>query len=77
VGRRERQLEALEVTDPILQWAMASAPARVLLQPWQPWRLLSTLAGGGLDDAVEGLSLAVEPEGPSLRLHGRLELGSS
>jgi hypothetical protein len=77
VGRRERQLEALEAADPILQWAMASAPARALLQPWQPWRLLSTLAGGGLDDAVEGLGLALEPEGRSLHLHGRLELGTS
>ena len=77
VGRRERQLEALEAADPILQWAMASAPARALLQPWQPWRLLSTLAGGGLDEAVEGLSLALEPEGRSLHLRGRLELGTS
>jgi hypothetical protein len=47
------------------------------LQPWKPWRLLSILAGGGLDGSLEGLSLAVEPEGRSLHLHGRLELGSS
>jgi hypothetical protein len=77
VDRRERQLQALHTTAPILQWAMGSAPARALLQPWKPWQLLSTLAGGGFDGAVEGLSLAVEPEGPSLHLHGRLELGSS
>jgi hypothetical protein len=56
---------------------MARTPARALLQPWQPWRLLSTLAGGGLDGAVEGLGLAVESEGRSLHLRGRLELGTS
>jgi len=76
VRRRERQLEALAGTDPIFQWVMGSEPARAVLQPWQPWRLLSTLAGGGLEGSVEGLSLALEPEGQTLHLHGRLELGS-
>ena len=55
---------------------MGSEPARAVLQPWQPWRLLSTLAGGGLEGSVEGLSLALEPEGQTLHLHGRLEIGS-
>ncbi len=75
--RRERQLETLGATDPVFQWAMARRPALDLLQPWQPWRLLAALAGGGLEGPVQGMSLAFAPDGPSLHLQGRLELGSS
>jgi hypothetical protein len=74
---RRRQLEALGAGQAPLQWALAADPARALLRPWQPWRLLSALAGGGLDGAVEGISLALQPEGAQLRIQARLELAGA
>lgn len=72
--QRQHQLQELGQPQAPLQWALAEGPARALLQAWQPWRLLSTLAGGGLAEPVQGLTLAMEPEGATLRLQGRLEL---
>lgn len=59
-----------------LQWSLDSDGARALLRSWQPWRLLSALAGGGLDGPVRGLALAVEspPELSALELRARLNL---
>jgi hypothetical protein len=81
--RRERQLEALDLPDAVLAWALAEAPARSLLQEWRPWRRLSALAGGPLEGPVQGLALAFQgaapAEGPAsgqvqeLRLRARLE----
>ncbi|MEB3170148.1 MAG: DUF3352 domain-containing protein [Synechococcaceae cyanobacterium] len=72
-----QRLEALQEPQAPLRWALAAAPARELLQPWRPWRLLTALAGGGPQPPVGGLALALEPEGSSLRLRARLELGSA
>jgi len=56
-----------------LRWAVAGAPARELLQQWQPWQLLSGLAGQPLGEAAQGLALAVEPDGGQLLLKARLQ----
>ncbi|MEB3200830.1 MAG: DUF3352 domain-containing protein [Synechococcaceae cyanobacterium] len=73
-SRAPRQLEALGAGEAPLQWALVEERARALLQPWQPWRLLTALAGGGLDPAVQGVSLALEPRGSHLQLRARLDL---
>jgi len=74
--RRLRQLEALDLPEAPLQWALAAEPARSLLRDWLPWRRLSTLAGGPLDGPVRGLALAVQPGVDGLRLRARLDFGS-
>jgi hypothetical protein len=76
--RLQQRLEALERPSAPLRWALESEPARALLQPWRPWRLLTALAGGGLEQPVRGLALAVDGEeagGAALRLQARLDLG--
>jgi hypothetical protein len=70
-----QRLEALALPRAPLRWALAAEPTRRLLQPWRPWRRLTALAGGGAQPPVRGLALAVEPDGASLRLQARLELG--
>jgi hypothetical protein len=72
-----RALSELGVPQAPLQWSLDGDGARGLLRSWQPWRLLSALAGGGLDGPVRGLALAVQsPEGTSaLELRARLNLG--
>jgi hypothetical protein len=76
VVRRRRQLTGLDRPGAPLQWALADEPALHLLRAWQPWKLLSALAGGGLDPSVRGLALSLEsdPEG-ALQIEGQLELG--
>ncbi|MCP9772562.1 DUF3352 domain-containing protein [Synechococcus sp. Tobar12-5m-g] len=74
------QLAGLGAPSAPLQAALAPPPARLLVARWQPWRLLTGLAGSQLPSSVQGLSLSLEPEpgqghGAALRLHGRLELG--
>jgi hypothetical protein len=73
-SRRLAQLEALNQPTAPLQWAGASGPARQLMQSWQPWRLLAGVAAQPLTPAVEGLAVALEPDGSRLHLKGRLEL---
>jgi hypothetical protein len=72
---RLRQLEALARPQAPLQWALDGDAARALLSEWQPWRLLSALAGGGLEGAVSGLAVAAEPSSTGLALQAWLELG--
>ena len=79
-GPRLDQLAALGASSAPLQAALGPEPARLLLARWQPWRLLSGLAGSHLTTSIQGLSFSLEPEreqgdGAALRLHGRLELG--
>ncbi len=75
-GRGSQQLQdalrALDHAEAPLQWALIEEPTRELLRSWQPWQLLSALAGGGLDGAVRGLALALEPEGRTVHLQARL-----
>jgi hypothetical protein len=73
-GREELQaaLAALDRADAPLQWALTRGPSRELLRLWQPWQLLSALAGGGLDGEVQGLAVALQPEGRTLHLQARL-----
>ncbi len=76
--RLEQRLVALERPEAPLRWALEPEPARDLLKPWRPWRLLTALAGGGLEQPVRGLALSVDSEGSgtaALRLQARLELG--
>jgi hypothetical protein len=72
--QRQRQLAVLPLPLAPLQWALGREPALALLQGWQPWRLLSALAGGGLGGSVQGLALAVQPEGQVLQLAAQLDL---
>jgi hypothetical protein len=74
-GRRRRQLAALGEEGAPFRWVMGRDPALALLRPWQPWRLLSALAGGGLEEGVEGIALALGPEAQGLHLSARLEVG--
>ena len=80
-SERLAQLQDLEDQAAPLQWAMAAPPARSLLARWDPWQLLTGLAGVPLAPSVQGLALSLEddsaatPAAPALRLHGRLELG--
>ena len=71
--QRLAQLEALAAPQALLRWALAAAPAGDLLQQWQPWQLVSGLAGRPLTDAVQGLALAVEPGSGELLLKARLQ----
>ena len=75
-GRGREQLQAalvaLDRAEAPLQWALTGVPARELLRLWQPWQLLSALAGGGLDGAVQGMAVALEPEGSTLHVQARL-----
>ena len=71
--QRLAQLEDLEAPQALLRWAVAAAPARELLQQWQPWQLLSGLAGQPLAEAAQGLALSVEPDGAQLLLKARLQ----
>ncbi|MFN6131823.1 MAG: DUF3352 domain-containing protein, partial [Synechococcaceae cyanobacterium] len=73
--QRLRQLEALARPLAPLHWALDGPTARTLLSDWQPWRLLSALAGGGLEDSISGLAVAAEPSSMGLALKARLELG--
>ena len=72
-----QRLEALQEPQAPLRWALAAAPARELLRPWRPWRLLTALAGGGPEPPVRGLALALEPDDSALRLRARLDLGAA
>jgi hypothetical protein len=72
---RLRQLEALARPLAPLQWALDGPAARSLLGDWQPWRLLTALAGGGLENSISGLAVAAEPSSMGLALQARLELG--
>jgi len=73
-GSQELQaaLQALNHPEAPLQWVLSAVPSRQLLRAWQPWQLLSALAGGGLDDSVRGLAVALEPEGRTLHVQARL-----
>jgi len=71
--QRLAQLDALAAPQALLRWAVAAGPARELLQQWQPWQLLSGLAGQPLDEAARGLALSVEPQGGQLLLKARLQ----
>ena len=77
LGRLRMGLEGLGLPAAPWQWALAGPQAREALRGWQPWRWLTALAGGGLDGAVQGLSLAVETPGDpaQLQLQARLDLG--
>jgi hypothetical protein len=73
----QRGLRELGAPQAPFQWSLDGDGARALLRSWQPWRLLSALAGGGLDGPVRGLVLALEspPELSALELRARLNLG--
>ncbi|MEB3256467.1 MAG: DUF3352 domain-containing protein [Synechococcaceae cyanobacterium] len=70
-----QRLDELAQPQAPLRWALAADPARRLLGPWRPWRLLTALAGGGPETPVRSLALALEPEGTTLHLRAQLELG--
>jgi len=81
---KERLLQLQALGSPLapLQAALAPEPARRLLALWQPWRLLTGLAGSPLANTIDGLAFSLEAEAPAdteaepaLRLRGRLELG--
>ncbi|MCT0209703.1 MAG: hypothetical protein DCF18_06715 [Cyanobium sp.] len=78
-SERLAQLQGLEDHAAPLQWAMAAPSARALLARWDPWLLLTGLAGEPLAPTVQGLAVSLESDpaaaAPALRLHGRLELG--
>lgn len=78
-SERLAQLQGLEDQAAPLQWAMAAPSARALLARWDPWLLLTGLAGEPLAPTVQGLAVSLESDpaaaAPALRLHGRLELG--
>ncbi|MEO1003783.1 MAG: DUF3352 domain-containing protein [Cyanobacteria bacterium J06638_7] len=68
-------LAALDLPAAPLRWALAAEPARELLPGWQPWRLLSALAGEPLAAPVHGLGLALQGEDGALHLRARLSYG--
>jgi hypothetical protein len=72
---RLRQLETLARPLAPVQWALDGPAARALLGDWQPWRLLTALAGGGLEGSITGFAVAAEPSSAGLALQARLELG--
>ncbi|MEB3277011.1 MAG: DUF3352 domain-containing protein [Cyanobacteriota bacterium] len=65
-------LDQLAAPRALLRWALAPAPARQLLQRWQPWQLLSGVAAAPLADAVQGLSLSLEAQDSQLQLKAQL-----
>ncbi|KMM17437.1 DUF3352 domain-containing protein [Synechococcus sp. GFB01] len=73
--RRLAQFEELGLPSAPLRWAAGSGRAGELLQDWRPWRLLTALAAQPLTPSVQGLSLALEPDGANLHLKARLDLG--
>jgi hypothetical protein len=69
-----QRLDDLDLPRAPLRWSLAADPARTLLGPWRPWRLLTALAGGGPEPPVRGLALALEPDAAGLHLRARLDL---
>ena len=67
---RLEQLKGLDLPAAPLQWVMAEERAQSLLQRWTTWRLFSGLAGQPLAEAVQGLSLGLEPESDPAALGG-------
>ena len=72
---RVEQLERLGQENAALRWVVDGPEAQQVLAAWPLWRLVNALAGGGLNEPVQGLGLAVDNAGESLRLQARLELG--
>jgi len=72
--QRLAQLEALALPAAPLQWAGGKALSQQLIQAWRPWRLLAGLAAQPLTPAVDGLAVALEPDGTALHLKARLDL---
>jgi hypothetical protein len=72
------RLQGLAASSAPLQWSLDAQGTRALLRSWQPWRLLSALAGGGLDAPLQGLALAVQSptDQPAVELRAQLQLGS-
>jgi hypothetical protein len=70
--RRARQLETLASPTAPFQWALAPVPARELLHGLVPWRLLSSLAGASLEDPVNGVTVALEPQQGGLGVEARI-----
>jgi hypothetical protein len=71
------QLEALDVPEAGLQWALDGPRARALLMAWQPWQRLTALAGGPLADPVEGLALALRGAPGAVLVQGQLNFGGA
>jgi hypothetical protein len=59
---RARQLDALGHPQAPLRWVLGEEAASALLQRWQPWTLLTTLAGGPLAPGLQSLAVAIEPD---------------
>ena len=58
---RQRQLTELNRPNAPLRWVLGQEAASALLQPWRPWTLLSSLAGGPLAQGLQSLAIAIEP----------------
>jgi len=61
VFARQRQLTELNRPNAPLRWVLGQEAASALLQPWRPWTLLSSLAGGPLAQGLQSLAIAIEP----------------
>ncbi len=79
-----RQLQDEGVAPFAQQLALAKEPSRVLLQKWQPWSLIQSVAGTPLLPAVQELALGVgtdhdmgndRPENHQLRFRAQLRFG--
>jgi hypothetical protein len=74
---RERQLAALGHPQAPLRWVLGEDDASALLQGWQPWTLLTTLAGGPLAPGLRSLALAIEPDQAPVRWTAQLQFAET
>jgi hypothetical protein len=72
VQERQRQLDALDAPQAPLRWVLGPEAASALLPRWQPWTILSSVAGGPLAQGLQSLAIAIEPDASGLRWTVRL-----
>jgi hypothetical protein len=74
---RERQLRALGHPQAPLRWVLGQEESSALLERWQPWTLLTTLAGGPLAPGLRSLALAIEPDQALVRWTAQLQFAET
>lgn len=76
VAARQRQLAALGQPDAPLRWVLGADAATALMQQWQPWNRLATVAGGPLAPGLQSLAFALEPEASTARWTARIQFSA-
>ena len=63
--RRQSQLEMLNPKEKIQPWiqvALNEKQSQKLVNHWNPWRLLQSIAGSSLKPVLKGLAISIDPD---------------